>query len=121
MRYRKQSPTGDYQFGASQKDLYRDEPMAVGQAAQTRLLLWLGEWFLDIEQGTPYMQGILGKHSQAEADLTIQDRILATEGVTNIENYESLINADNRSMSVTMTLNTIYGPTDLAIANFVNY
>lgn len=121
MRYRKLSTTGDYQFGASQKDFYRDEPSAVGQAAKTRLLLWLGEWFLNIEEGTAFMQGILGKHSQTTADITIQDRVLDTQGATNIQNYESEVNPDTRDMSVSMTLNTIYGPTDVAIANFTNY
>lgn len=122
MRYRKLSPTGDYTFGNGQADFYRDQPEAVGQAVQTRLLLWLGEWFLNIEEGTPFMQGILGKYSKTEADVTIQQRILGTQGLTDIENYESILDADNRALSVVQCdINTIYGPTPIQVANYANY
>ncbi len=121
MRYRKLTSDGDYSFGSGQLDFYRDVPEAVGQAAMTRLLLWVGEWFLDIDEGTPYMTGILGKHSQQTADTTIQDRIEGTEGFVSIEGYESILDADNRSLYVSMRLNTIYGPTVLQVENYKNY
>lgn len=121
MRYRKLTADGDYSFGNSQLDFYRDVPEAVGQSVQTRLLLWLGEWFLNVDDGTPYMQGILGKYSQQVADTTIQDRVRDTTGVVDIENYESIKDADNRSLSVQFDLNTIYGPTSVEIANYANY
>lgn len=121
MKYRKLSPTGDYMFGNGELDFWHDVPEAPGQAAKTRLLLWLGEWFLDTTQGTPYMQGILGKHLQELADATIQDRVLNTQGVTSIENYESEVDPDSRTMIVSMTLNTIYGVTEVQLENYVNY
>ncbi len=121
MRYRKLSPTGDYTFGNGQLDFYRDTPEAPGQAVKTRLLLWLGEWFLDIESGTPYMQGILGKHSLAVADMTIQDRAVRTLGITNIPKYESEIDANTRTMTVAFSVDTIYGPTKVDLENYGNY
>lgn len=121
MRYRKLTADDDYSFGNSQLDFYRDEPAAVGQAVKTRLLLWLGEWFLDIEEGTPYMQGILGKYSVDVANTTIQDRVINTQGLVDFENYESVKDADNRSLSVEFDINTIYGPTSVEIANYANY
>lgn len=118
MRYRKLSEDGeDYQFGNSQNDFWRDTPEAVGQAAETRLLLFLGEWFLDLTEGTPYLQGILGKHSQEVADLTIQDRIAGTQDLTQISAYSSTLDREIRYMSVSATIDTIYGPTDLTIEN----
>lgn len=121
MRYRKLSPTGDYVFGSGELDFYRDVPAAVGQAVQTRLLLWLGEWFLDIEEGTLFMQGIFGKHSQETADATIQDRMAGTQGFVDIESYESLLDRDTRRLSVTSTINTIYGVTKVQVQNYGNY
>lgn len=121
MRYRKLSADDDYVFGNSQLDFYRDVPEAVAQSAKTRLLLWLGEWFLDVEEGTPFMQGILGKYSQTVADTTIQDRVLNGQGVVDIQNYESIKDADNRSLSVAFDLDTIYGPTAVQVANYANY
>ncbi len=121
MRYRKLTSDGDYSFGNGQLDFYRDVPEAVAQAVKTRLLLWLGEWFLNIEDGTPFMQGILGKYSKTVADTTIQDRVLSTQGVIDIENYVSVLDPDTRSFSVQFDLNTIYGPTAVQVANYANY
>lgn len=121
MRYRKLTNTGDYSFGNGQLDFYRDVPAAVGQSVETRILLWLGEWFLDIEDGTPFLQGILGKYSQVTANTTIQDRILTTDGVVSIENYRSNIDVDNRAMTVECDINTIFGPTALKISNYALY
>lgn len=121
MRYRKLSSSGDYSFGNGQLDFYRDVPEAVGQAVKTRLQLWLGEWFLNTQEGTPYMLGILGKHSKEVADVTIQDRVEGTQGMVNISQYESEINPDTRAMTVNLEINTIYGPTALDVENYRNY
>lgn len=121
MRYRKLSLTGDYTFGNGQNDFWRDVPEAVGQACETRLLLWLGEWYLDIEDGTAYMQGVLGKYSQATADTTIQDRALGTQGLSDLDNYVSTVNPDDRGMDVAFDIDTIYGPTSVQLENYRNY
>lgn len=122
MRYRKLDSDGDYSFGNGQLDFWRDVPQAVGQAAQTRLQLWLGEWFLNTEEGTPYAQGVFGKNKKETADLTIQQRVLGTEGLVEIESFESEIDPDTRVLTVTdLTINTIYGTTAVELENFNNY
>ncbi len=121
MRYRKLSADGDYTFGNGQLDFFRDVPEAVGQAVATRLKLWLGEWFLDIDEGTLFMQGILGKHSKTNADLTIQNRVLSTQGVLSMQNYVSEIDPENRIMTTRFDLDTIYSPTPIQVANYANY
>jgi len=121
MRYRKLSPTGDYTFGNGQSDFWRDVPDAVAQAVKTGLLLWLGEWFLDIEEGTLFMQGILGKYSKEDADQVIQNRVRDIQGVENIESYDSTLDPDTRGMNATFTINTAYGPTEVQIANYGSY
>lgn len=121
MRYRKLTSDGDYSFGHGQLDFYRDVPEAVGQAVETRLRLWLGEWFLDIEEGTPYFQGVLGKKTLDEADQTIKQRILGTQGMVDIESYASSIDPETRIMTVICTINTIYGQTAVQVANQLNY
>lgn len=121
MRYRKLTSTGDYSFGNGQLDFWINAPEGVAQAVQTRLLLWTGEWFLDVDEGTPYMQGVFGKHSQTEADITIQTRVGDTQGLVDIENYNSTLNRDDRSLSVSMDINTIYGPTSLDVQNLTDF
>lgn len=121
MRYRKLSPTGDYTFGNGELDFLRDTPATVAQAVQTAVLLWLGEWYLNIDNGTPFLQGVFGKHSKEEANLTLQDRILNVQNVTGLENFASVIDPVSRRMSLTATLNTAFGPTPLQVSNYANF
>jgi hypothetical protein len=121
MRYRKLSPTGDYTFGSGLQNFYIDVPAAVGQAVETRLSLWLGEWSFDTSQGTPYITGVLGKNGQTIADGTVQAQTLGTQGIVDIQNYQSSINQSNRNYSVEMAIDTIYGPTSVTLTNYVQY
>jgi hypothetical protein len=108
MIYRTLDANGDYVIGRT----LVDSPEAVAQAVKTRLLLWQGEWFLDITDGTPYMQGILGHNRNY--DFAIKARILNTPGVTEITSYSSGI-SPNRALSVTCTINTAYGPATVSL------
>lgn len=121
MRNRKLSPTGDYTFGAGLQNFYVDVPGAVGQAVGTRLKLWLGEWSFDTSQGTPYLDGVVGKHSKDDADQTIQARVLGTQGLRDIQKYVSDVNTEIRKLSVQMNVDTIYGPTVVTLKNYVNH
>lgn len=109
MRYRKLSATGDYSFGNNQFDFHRNTPELVGQKVVTRLKLWLNEWFLDVEEGTAWVQGVLGKQPLSSADTVLRARILETEGVVALTAYESAIDPDTRKLSVSATIDTIYG------------
>lgn len=121
MRYRKLSADGDYTFGNGQENFYINTPEGVGQSVKTRLLLWIGEWFLDIDEGVPYMQAIIGKKTKQEADIAIQERILSTEGVTELLDFQSEIDPDTRKISMSCSIDTIYGPTKVQIANYANF
>jgi hypothetical protein len=120
MRYRKLTAEGDMQFGHGSGDFWHNVPDAVGQAIKTRLLLFTGEWFLDTAAGTPWggfplselvvRQGqILGEHTQLSRDMAIKERVLTTEGVTNIANYGSSFDPDARTFRINMVVDTIYG------------
>lgn len=121
MKYRKLSPSGDYTFGHSLLDFYINTPEAVAQSVQTRILLWLGEWYQNIEEGTPFMQGIIGKHGIATANATLQERITSTDGVISLDDFESSIDPITRKFTVSGNLNTIYGVTPLQVSNYANY
>lgn len=116
MRYRKLSEDGDYTFGNGQANFFRDTPAAVGQAVKTRLMLWLTEWFLNVEEGTPYLQGVIGKHDEQTRDSVIRARILGTQGVSAITDFESIIDPDNRKLNLSVTIDTIYGETTIQTA-----
>ncbi|MDQ8034973.1 hypothetical protein CEG14_15540 [Bordetella genomosp. 1] len=113
MRYRKLDAQGDYVFGGQQNDFLRDTPLAVGQAVKTRLALWRGEWFLDVREGMPWREEVLGERRTPTHDAAIRQRILATPGVTEIAGYESRLDPESRRLSVRATLNTLYGSAQL--------
>lgn len=113
MRYRKLDVDGDMLFGNQQGDMLRDTPETVAQAVITRLRLWLGEWFIDQTDGTPYQQAVLGKYTSQTIEPAMRSRILDTQGVTAITAFEALFNPDSRAVTVNATISTIYGETQL--------
>lgn len=109
MRYRKLDQNSDMRFGGQQGDFYRDQPEAVAQAVLTRLRLWVGEWFIDTTEGTPYQQAVLGMHTQKTAEPAIRARILNTQGVTSIQEFSMVRDPDTRRATFSATINTEYG------------
>lgn len=114
MRVRMLDANGDAQFGRSAVNFIVNTPAAVAQVVKTRLLLLTGEWFLDMLSGTDYAGSILGAHTQATYDRAIRERILGTQGVTGIVDYSSTL--ANRRLSISATIDTIYGQAALALA-----
>lgn len=108
MRYRKLDDDGDMTFGQGRLNFHVDSVEGVGQAVLTRLRLSQGEWFLDVTEGTPYETQILGYGTLDSRDVAIRDRVLGTQGVTEIAEYSSAVSADRR-FSVQARVNTIYG------------
>lgn len=106
MRYRQLDPSGDYVIG---QPFLVDSPACVRQAVLTRLKLWQGEWFVDVTDGTPYKQQILGKPNNGNPDAAIKQRILGTPGVSSIVSYSSTFDAASRSFSVQATIQTQFG------------
>lgn len=115
MRYRRLTDDGDYQFGHGGADYLVDSAALVAQSIKTRLLLMTGEWFLDVDEGTPYSTEILGTGTQSLYDLAIQTRVLETAGVAEngISDYSSSL--VDRALTVSMTVNTIFGPTPVTV------
>lgn len=111
MKVRKLTEDGDYRLGRGSSDFLQNTPEAVAQCVMTRLALWQGQWFIDTDEGTPWLQGILGKGDFAES--LIKERILATQGVLSITEFESILNPDTRSMAITVTIETEYGTATL--------
>ena len=107
MRVRQLSKDGDYQLNS----FLSNSSQCVAQCVTTRLKLWLGQWFANVYDGTDWANAILGFGTPY--DLTIQDRILGTQGVTEIVSYSSSI--VNRNLSVNATVLTQYDTTPVVI------
>lgn len=120
MRIRKQTSSGDYQFGHSLGDFWYNAVDGVGQAILTRLRLYTGEWYLDVDEGTPWgaiplndavvARGqILANNTALTRDLALKQRVLQTEGVLSILEYSSSTDPNTRTFNVNMVVDTIYG------------
>lgn len=113
MRYRSLSKSQDYTFGNGQANFLRDTPETVSQAVITRLRLLTGEWFLDVEEGTPYQAAVLGKQTLETASEAIRLRILGTQGLVEILEFDVSENRDARTLTVSAKIDTIYGPAEI--------
>lgn len=113
MRYRQLSATGDYVLGRGPAEFYVDVPQAPAQAVLTRLRLLTGEWFLNVNEGTPYATDVLGYNTQATRDPAIRTRIVQTQGVKTLLSYSSTFDPATRKFTVHATVDTIYGQATL--------
>lgn len=110
IRVRRLDENWDPCFGNGQND-YVFDGEAVAQIIESRLRLWLQEWWEDQDEGLPMFQKILGKmgSSQAIADRLIQKRILETPYVTGLVSFESSFDISTRAYICSAYVNTEFG------------
>lgn len=103
--------TADHDLDTSALDLQMVD--AAGQVAQQlkiKLKLWAGEWFLDTEFGTPYLQEILGKQLTLSGALAaIRTSILEVEGVRQILRFDYNFSNATRVLTVDFEVDTPFG------------
>lgn len=103
------SADGDLDVSAGDLSLV-DGAARVRQQIQIKLKLWRGEWFLDTEFGTPYLQSILGKQLTLSGALAaLRQSILEVGGVIALDAFTYNYDSRARSLSVTFTARTSYG------------
>ena len=73
-------------------------------AATQRLRMFLGENFLNAEDGTPWFQSILGKTPQDIAEVTLRQRLATTPGVARIGEFEFRTDGPRRRVIVDATI-----------------
>jgi hypothetical protein len=119
-RVRRMTASGDMTFGHNGNDFLADIPEAVGQVAFTRVKMWEGQWFLNLNDGTPFFQEILGKGTQNfnqpteqsfinSRDAAIQSRLTGTPFLTGLPGYNSNYDSATRAWQVNTTLSTAFG------------
>lgn len=86
----------------------------VAQTISTRLRLFLGEYFRDTNDGTPWFQKILVKGANlSQVDAIIRRRISQTEGVRAITAYDASFNLDDREYKISVSVLTVFGEVSL--------
>lgn len=89
-----------------------DNARRVAQQIKVTLLLFLGEWFLDISFGVPYLESVLIKNPRmATIQAVLRARIADVPGVVRIRRLDLEFNRQARHLSVTFDAETLEGLT----------
>lgn len=82
----------------------------VAQTVLTRLRLYLGEYFRDTTDGTPWHEQILGKFQNlAAAEAALRARIANTPGVIRLTSFSADFDVTTRKYTVTAGILTEFG------------
>lgn len=110
--YRALAANGDPLFGNSQSNFVSDLN-AVAQAIATRLKLLAGEWWENLNAGTPVFQSMLGVSGSGKRPdtvaLLLTQRILATPFVTGVSNVQTSYNDTARAFTLSCQAQTQFG------------
>jgi hypothetical protein len=101
----------DHDLDVSGMDLNLiDGAEQVRQQLLIKLKLWQGEWFLDTEFGTPYLQKILGKQlTLSGAIAALRKSIFEVSGVRGIQSLDYSFSNLTRKLTVNFSADTQYG------------
>lgn len=92
----------------------------IAQTIKTRLSLFLGEYFRDITDGTPWFEQILGKGSSLEGkEAAIKNRIIRTDGVIQLTKFSTDFDIDTRTYTVNAGVLTPFGETTITVTGGV--
>lgn len=110
MTVRKIDPSGDISTSGIQFINGKDE---VAQTISTRLRLFRGEYFRNINDGTPWFQEILGKNGTVNnIDAIIRKIITETDGVQTIIDFNADFDINTRKYKINGSVLTQYGTTE---------
>lgn len=87
-----------------------DNAERVAQQIKIQLLTWLGEWFLDVTHGVPYLDYILVKNPNLELARSIfREQIMKVDDVDNVLSINLEYDIKTRTMNVEYEASTAYG------------
>ena len=99
---------------------------AVAILVRTEWLLWRDEYFLNRDQGTPWLEtedgvvteqdAILGQpYDAAKIARILRGRALAVNGVSDVAEFKSSFDGDTRNLQVSATIRTQFGDTTVSV------
>lgn len=73
---------------------------STGAGIYHQLRMFFGEYFLDITDGLPWFQAVLGKNPQGVAEQAIKQAIITSPGVIALTSFSFNSDRDTRSITV---------------------
>lgn len=87
-----------------------DDAERIAQQIKITLQFWLGEWYLDISKGVPYLEHVLVKNPNMNHIRAIfREKILDVPGVTGVNKLQLSLDRKNRALSVSFEAETTAG------------
>ena len=87
---------------------------AIAQSCRIRLLMFAGEWFLDLDAGIPYWQQILGKKSGpalVAAQIAFRSALSQVSGVVEVLRCDVSFEGPTRKLTINWQVRTAFGDT----------
>jgi hypothetical protein len=95
-------PAGDLELSATGDFVWIEGPAQIRQRIAARLKFWLGEYFLDVRQGVPYLRDVLVKNPDLNViDSLFRRIVLSTPGVLSLSNFAIRFERAERRIYVT--------------------
>lgn len=84
----------------------------VAQAIRVRIQMFKGEWFLNLDEGVPYYEDLLGqRYNEATVRKAFRAAIMATPGVLALDTFTTIFDAATRTVTVSWVATTTFGDT----------
>ncbi len=97
---------------------FTTEVEEIAQTVQTRLRLFLGEYFRNVTEGTPWWESILGKQGTLSSkEAILKNRAIRTEGVTGLAKFTTDFDINTRAYTVKAVILTQYGSIEVNVTN----
>lgn len=85
---------------------------AIVQGIRIRTLMFRGEWFLNLDEGVPYFQDILGRRfNPTVARAAFRPALRLAPGVKQVESLDAVFNGATRELGVSWRVSTEFGDT----------
>lgn len=72
----------------------------IAQSLNISLRTWMGEWYLDLLHGVPYVESVLGKNTQTLVLSVFRTQILQVPGVRQVETLTLDLDNETRALQV---------------------
>lgn len=99
MKVRRLDAHGDWTFGQGRAN-YADRGESTAQRTRTRLLSFLGDWFLDLDFGMPWLDNFERPGNLVALERAARLTILQTSGVAQLDSLE-LVLSPERVLTIT--------------------
>lgn len=91
----------DWTFGQGRAN-YAEQSEGIAQNVQCRLWSFVGDWFLDLEHGLPWLEKMGRAVDINELERQVKKQVLETEGVKQITQYQSRFDPKTRKLTISI-------------------